>query len=441
LLAGPQGQGNPVSQPSINVGVLVNLEYGPNGGGHVKCWERFAEAACGSPDLDLTVYYLGRRRTIELSANVRYELLPAFLNTRTLLFLRQGGGHADIAPYHPRLARLLARHDILHATDVLTFGATAARVAKRTGKPLVYSVHTAYPQYGRIYLREIIENLVGRGWPTRVLLDRWHLNDRIAAGIERRLVRQFVASDRLLAALPEDFPASLPPRAAGTISRLRRGIDRDLFHPAIREPQWLRQRFGIAGDDCICLFVGRMDDTKDVLVLRDAANILEARGVPMHWLFVGVGQHVESLRRELGARASLPGVVPQNDLARIFASADLFAFPSTHETFGNVVLEAKACALPALVSAHHATTQHVNRSGVDGIIVPDQAPHTWADSIAALAMDRAARERIAGAARRWVEEESPTWRQVLDEDLLPVWRGLAADESGGVRASSIVSSR
>ena len=110
-----------MSLAPVRVGVLVNLEQHPAAGGHVKCWERLAEAARGLDGLDLTVYTLGRRQTIVLAENVRFEVVPGVLNTRSLVILKHGGGHADIAPYHPRLGRMLAAHDVLHSTRCLQF--------------------------------------------------------------------------------------------------------------------------------------------------------------------------------------------------------------------------------------------------------------------------------------------------------------------------------
>ncbi|HAZ60706.1 MAG TPA: hypothetical protein DCY89_03935, partial [Gammaproteobacteria bacterium] len=91
------------------VAVLVDLPLVPAAGGHVKCWERFAEAAVAAPgELDLTVFFLGERpETRELAPHVRYRLLPARLGTRDLR-LESGAGHTDLAGWHPRLARELA---------------------------------------------------------------------------------------------------------------------------------------------------------------------------------------------------------------------------------------------------------------------------------------------------------------------------------------------
>src|SRR5215472_15172363 len=83
----------------LRVGVLVDLVLSPQAGGHVKCWQRFAEAAVDFPDrLDLTVHFNGpEQRRIELSPSVRYQLLPPVFSTARLI--RQLPDHTDLAPW------------------------------------------------------------------------------------------------------------------------------------------------------------------------------------------------------------------------------------------------------------------------------------------------------------------------------------------------------
>ena len=90
------------------VGVLVDLALTPEAGGHVKCWQRLAEAAVAYGDrLDLTVHFNGsEQRQIDLSPSVRYVLLPPVFSTARLI--RHVPDHTDLAPWHSRLAQLLA---------------------------------------------------------------------------------------------------------------------------------------------------------------------------------------------------------------------------------------------------------------------------------------------------------------------------------------------
>jgi hypothetical protein len=124
----------------LKVGVLVDLALTRAAGGHVKCWQRIAEAAVGCADrLDLTVHFSGSPpRRIELSPSVRYVLLPPVLSTTRLV--REVPDHTDLAPWHPRLARALADYDVIHTTDAFfCYARTATRFARRRGIPVVSS--------------------------------------------------------------------------------------------------------------------------------------------------------------------------------------------------------------------------------------------------------------------------------------------------------------
>src|SRR5689334_2120492 len=95
----------------VRVGVLVDLEYAPSAGGHVKYWQRLAEAAVHLPEaLDLTVHFHGpEKRELALSLSVRLALLPPVFSTARLMNHRQFPDHTDIAPWHAELARALPR--------------------------------------------------------------------------------------------------------------------------------------------------------------------------------------------------------------------------------------------------------------------------------------------------------------------------------------------
>ncbi|MEJ0065204.1 MAG: hypothetical protein WDM85_06945 [Caulobacteraceae bacterium] len=93
------------AEKPIRVAALVDLPRSPEAGGHVKCWERLAEAASGADlPLDLTVYFSGRSRTEVLGPGARLAHLPPLFSTAQLKFLPYVPDHTDLAPYHPRLA-------------------------------------------------------------------------------------------------------------------------------------------------------------------------------------------------------------------------------------------------------------------------------------------------------------------------------------------------
>jgi hypothetical protein len=156
-----------------SVAVLVELLRTRTSGGQVKCWERFAESAVRLPErlpdgarsgLDLTVYFLGERDRVDvLSPRVRIVPLRPVLGTAALTSADGAEDVTDLAPYHPRLAALLPRHDVWHLTHCFAYATTAVRLARRTGPAprLLASVHTDVALLASVYARY----LAGRWLP------------------------------------------------------------------------------------------------------------------------------------------------------------------------------------------------------------------------------------------------------------------------------------
>ncbi|MGI9449443.1 MAG: glycosyltransferase, partial [Geminicoccaceae bacterium] len=164
-------------------------------------------------------------------------------------------------------------------------------------------------------------------------------------------------------------------------TRLRRGIDKDLYHPKRRDRGWLKQTFGIDEDRFVLLFVGRADESKKVMTAARAARRLLDLGRPIHFFLAGDGADRDAVRSLLGPNATLPGFLEPDILAAVYASADVLVFPSQSEIMPNVVMEAKASALPPIVDAGDASAQLVARPGLDGLLVQDETPAAWATTI------------------------------------------------------------
>lgn len=410
-------------QRVLKVAVLVTLERGPAAGGHVKCWERFAEAAAELPDrLDLTLHFLGRaEKREEICGNVRFIEHRARLGTHTLRFLESGAGHTDLARRHPGVARALTGADVVHATDFFSFGCTALDFARRAHCGLTASIHTDVPLFTRIYAAQIFQRTLG---PLGALLNmRLRLPERIARRIEAGIDRNLARCDHVLVSKREDL-ARLQAKLE-RVTFLRRGIDRVRFSPDHRDRQWLSDAHGIPPERPVLMFAGRADASKNVMVAAEALAQLIRQGHDVQFLAAGHGSALDGIRALLGDRATLPGNVPQRLLARYLASADLFLFPSTTEVSPNVVIEAKASGLPVLVAGAHGGGQFIAANGQDGIIVDSLAPGEWAEAARRLLLDVERRRAMGAAARHWAEQDWPSWRDVLEQDLLPAWAGAA----------------
>jgi glycosyltransferase involved in cell wall biosynthesis len=416
---------NAYAYQPLRVAVLVTLERGPAAGGHVKSWERIAEVAAQRPDLvELDLHFLGPKRSTEAMApNVRFHTHRPTLGTRALMFLDQGAGHTDLAPLHPGIWAALKDSDVVHATDFFSFGKTAIAFAKRTGCGLSASVQTDVPRFTRIYAGGIIRRMFGPVIGSWLFVQVLRLPERIARGQQRSIDRRLALCDRILLSKPEDRDRLA--KSAPSVRLFRRGIDRSKFSPAHRDRARLHERFGIPADRTILVFAGRVDASKGAPLMAKAVKRLIKQGLNVHALVVGEGHARGRIAEKLGDRVTLPGNLPQSELAWIYASADVFVFPSTTEVSPNVVLEAKASGLPVVVAADHGGGQFVARSGEDGIVLTEMDAASWAEAIAPLVVDETHRAEIGRQARQWIELEWPDWGEVLERDLLAAWHEAA----------------
>jgi glycosyltransferase involved in cell wall biosynthesis len=411
----------------LRVGVLVDLPLHPTAGGHVKCWERLALAAARFPDaLDLTVHFAGPAPEIRpLGENVRYALAPPVFSTDRLGFLSHVPDHTDLAPWHPRLARILPRYDVIHTTDAyFAYARTALKVARRHGIPLVNSIHTDIPEYARLLTAATIERLLGRGRTARLLVERLAIPD----GIERRMIRRLARyQDACAVALiaRTDQLAGAVARLGGRAGLLRRGIDPQFFHPAKRDRAWLSAAHGIPPERLVVLCAGRLNRGKNMLLMVGAVTALAAEGIDIQLLCAGEGDLREAVCQRLGPRATCPGSVDAEHLARLYACADLFAYPSKVAECANVMLEALSSGLPVLV-AHESSMERVLIDGEAGLTLPAADAGAWAAAMAGLAENPERRRSMGRAARCYAECHLPSWNDVLAEDLLPRWHEAVA---------------
>ena len=434
-------EGPAPSSPSLDgerfrVHVLVDLQRALGAGGHVKCWERFASAATSVPDLDLTVHFLGESPSVEdLSPGVRLVSHVPVLSSKRL-GLKGMPAATDLASRNRELEKSLARSDVLHTTDTFfAMARTASRVARRAGIPLVTSVHTDVPKYARIFAATACKQTPFGAWMGHVLTRWLHVPEICGKIMEWRFFRYVRKCDWVLHARPEDLQVKKG-LSSQHVSRLRRGVDHQFFHPLHADRASLCESFRVDPASFVILFAGRIDDSKSVMTLARAVRILLDQDAPVHLLMVGSkGSRTEAIRKLLGNAVTFAGVEPQSTLAWIYASSDVLAFPSGTEVFPNVILEAKASGLPVLVSREGGSALLVERDGDDGLLLPDD-PSAWARAIDDLRLHGERLASMRDRARRNIVDAWPSWHDVLVEDLVPVWRELAARRAGARRGSS-----
>jgi glycosyltransferase involved in cell wall biosynthesis len=189
-----------------------------------------------------------------------------------------------------------------------------------------------------------------------------------------------------------------------------RGLDTELFNPALRDSNFWKKR-GAKGP--VLLYVGRVSKEKDLNLLAEIMPALQKQAGPLTLAIVGEGPYRAELEKLL-PNAIFTGILTGRELGVAYASADLFVFPSTTDTYGNVVVEAMAAGLPAAVSDIGGPRELVKTS-LMGRVLPARDASAWITGLTQmLAKPLSADERIAlslqaGNERRWNSAFARFW--------------------------------
>ena len=258
--------------------------------------------------------------------------------------------------------------NIVHIAAPDIIGHRAVTWARRNRIPAVASVHTRFDTYLAYYHLQALEPL--------------------ARGIMRRLYRR---CDALLVPAESSAAVLRAQRMNKFISMWARGVDREQFNPGRRDLEW-RRSLGIADEDLVIAFLGRIVMEKGLDVFSEAIQALESRRVPHRVLVIGEGPARSWFEERLPDSAIFVGHQHGPDLARALASADIFFNPSITETFGNVTLEAMACGLPVVAAAATGATSLV-RDRETGLLVEPGDSDAFADALQTYAIDPDLRRR------------------------------------------------
>jgi glycosyltransferase involved in cell wall biosynthesis len=183
-----------------------------------------------------------------------------------------------------------------------------------------------------------------------------------------------------------------------------RGLDTELFRPERRDPAFF-QKFGAHDGEVRLLYVGRVSREKDLDFLATAYRRLRDQGMPVHLFVVGHGPYAEEFAKSL-PEATLTGYLTGKELATAYASADIFVFPSTTDTFGNVIIEAQASGVPAVVSDSGGPKELVQHNE-NGFITKSHDLDDYTRAVRALVVDSARRKAMGDRARQSVLDR--TW--------------------------------
>jgi phosphatidylinositol alpha 1,6-mannosyltransferase len=283
----------------------------------------------------------------------------------------------------PQIRAAIADHgaDLVHLAGPVFFGASGGAAGRKLGLPVVAVYATDMAAYARTYhLGRHGENFA------------WWLTRRTHNSVDRTLSPSTGTAADLVA------------RGFERVHVWGRGVDTERFDPAKRSE---KLRATIAPDgELIAGYVGRLAAEKRLDLLSDVAALA---GVKL--AIVGGGPHDAAVRRQLPTAVYL-GQLQGEELARAYASLDVFVHSGPHETFGNTLQEAAASGLPVVAPAAGGPLDIVE-DGVTGFLVAPGDGEALADAVATLAADWQLRASQGHAARRSMLSRS--WAAKGDE--------------------------
>ena len=317
----------------------------------------------------------------------------AFIHNVPPRYARPMPGYPQLELAIPRrgeLMRAAARlsPDVVHVSTPGPVGTLGRRFAARHGLPLLGTYHTDFPAYiDHLFDEPVFTWLCSAhmSWFYRRFSRMFTRSMEYAAGMERLGIR------------PERIVKLLP------------GIDTDVFHARFRDESGEIWRclapLGVRERSVKVLYVGRISVEKNLPMLATvwptAREACARAGVDAQLLVVGDGPYKATMQNALAAHdAVFLGFRYGEELSTIYASSDMFVFPSTTDTLGQVVMESQSVGLPVIVTDQGGPSEVVD-DGLSGFVLPatDAARHRWSETIAKLACDAALRKRMGEAGK------------------------------------------
>jgi glycosyltransferase involved in cell wall biosynthesis len=283
----------------------------------------------------------------------------------------------------PPIVRMLReidrqRPDVIHISTPGPVGMVGFLAAKMMRVPIVGVYHTDFPAY--------VDHL---------------FDDEAFTWVTKRFMSYFYAPFSNVFTRSDDYTASLEALgiARSHMHTLKAGIDTAAFNPAFRDTSiWAKH--GLPEKAVKVLYVGRVSIEKNLPLLtsvwtRARARLL-AQGVDARLVVVGDGPYRAQMQREL-PDATFLGFRHGAELSTIYASSDMFVFPSVTDTLGQVVMESQASGLPVLVSDQGGPKEVVDH-GRTGMVLSATSAEAWVNAIVNIAGDESKRRAMGEAA-------------------------------------------
>ncbi len=293
-------------------------------------------------------------------------------------------------PGQKHIEEVLAEYqpDIMHINSPCSLGYAAIKYGQKNNIPVVATYHTHFASYARYYRVKLLERF------------SWSYFRNIYNSCER----VYVPSEPILEELHSHRMRNL--------EFLPHGVDTDMFHPKHQSETW-KKELGIEGKFAL-LFVGRLVWEKDLKTLAATYRLLKSRRNDIAFVIAGDGP-VRSELEALMPEAVFLGYQGGETLSTTYASSDMFVFPSTTETFGNVTLEAMSSGIPP-VCANKGGASGFIKDGVTGLLSNPRDAEDMASKIEHLLDHPQVRSEMSKQAFIYGQEQ--TWQRSFEKMLL-----------------------
>ena len=285
------------------------------------------------------------------------------------------------------------RPDLVHVTGPGDIGILGAWLARRLRIPLVASWHTNLHEFAARRLEKLLDS-----FPAKTA-------SHIGNFAERRslqIILFFYKRASVVLAPNQELIDVLQSSTGRPTFLMERGVETDIFSPLRRDCP--------TDGPFVLGFVGRIQAEKNVRFLATLEQALISAGKRnFRFLIVGEGGERDWLKRHL-LQADFPGQLIGEPLARAYANMDLFVFPSLTDTFGNVIFEAQASGVPAVVTSSGGP-KFLVKSGLTGFIAADES--SFIESVLRVVNDPALHCRMREAAREQALRRS--WPEVFEK--------------------------
>ena len=289
----------------------------------------------------------------------------------------------------------LRRPDVVHIATEGPLGWSALQAAKVLKLPVTSDFRTNFQSYSKHY---------GIGWlrkPIVAYLRKFH-NATACTMVPTKELKKTLSENGFL-----------------NLKVVSRGVDTSLFNMSKRDPD-LRKTWGATDQSQVMISVGRMAPEKNLGQVLKTFEALKLLGTDLKLVMVGDGPLREQFQLKY-PEIIFPGMLVQSELAKYYASADLFVFPSQTETFGNVTLEALASGIPVLAFDCAAARDWV-QTGVNGWLVPENDPDGFARKAVEIFNTKNLLSQVTQSTRQQIVRLD--WDQIAEQVESVLWDAI-----------------